>query len=286
MKKVSLLIVIGTILGLSSCTSFSKHTELKTEMDTLSYLYGLSRTEGIMEHLVMSAGIDTSNLDAFLEGFREGAKNYGPRDIAYLEGVHIAHMINNQWVSAANKDLFLDEPGKTVNREALLAGFFYGVKNHGKVDLAEANVYSQMKMGEIKEASIQTKFEKDIAASEKFLVDNKNKEGVITTPSGLQYKIITEGKGDIPKMTETVRIIYKGMLVNGTVFDSSNGIPVPARVAGVMSGWSEALAMMPVGSKWEIYIPQQLGYGQDGSESIPPYATLIVEVELTEIISQ
>ena len=119
----------------------------------------------------------------------------------------------------------------------------------------------------------------------KFLADNKAKEGVQTTASGLQYKVITAGTGVKPKSTDTVKVHYTGKLVNGTVFDSSvkRGEPVEFPVNGVIPGWIEALQLMPQGSKWELYIPSDLAYGPAGNQGIPPASALIFEVELLEV---
>jgi FKBP-type peptidyl-prolyl cis-trans isomerase len=119
-----------------------------------------------------------------------------------------------------------------------------------------------------------------------FLAANKSKEGVITLPSGLQYKILTEGTGPKPSATDTVVCNYQGTLINGTEFDSSykRGQPLSIQVNGVIKGWTEALQLMPVGSKWQLFIPSELGYGDRGSGStIGPGATLIFEVELLSI---
>ena len=124
------------------------------------------------------------------------------------------------------------------------------------------------------------------AAGEKFLAENKTKEGVVTTESGLQYKIIKAGKGEIPTNTSTVKVNYKGTLIDGTEFDSSykRNEPASFRADQVIKGWTEALTMMPVGSKWELYIPQELAYGsRDTGGQIKPFSTLIFEVELLGI---
>lgn len=116
-----------------------------------------------------------------------------------------------------------------------------------------------------------------------FLEQNKLKDGVTTTASGLQYKVIKAGKGSIPTANNYVKVHYEGKLINGTVFDSSyqRGEPVSYRPTDLIKGWTEALLMMPVGSKWELYIPAELAYGEDGSgERIPAYSTLIFTVEL------
>ncbi|MCK4768337.1 MAG: FKBP-type peptidyl-prolyl cis-trans isomerase [Desulfobacula sp.] len=121
----------------------------------------------------------------------------------------------------------------------------------------------------------------------KFLEENKQKEGVVTLPSGLQYKIITEGDGPLPKATDTVECHYKGTLIDETVFDSSyrRGKPATFQVGGVIQGWIEALQMMKVGSKWELVIPPDLAYGDRGAGSlIKPGSTLIFEVEVLGIV--
>lgn len=128
--------------------------------------------------------------------------------------------------------------------------------------------------------------EKNKKEGEAFLAENAKKPGVKTTSSGLQYKIITEGKGEIPKASDTVTTQYRGRLIDGTEFDSSykRGQPAQFPVTGVIKGWTEALQMMPVGSKWELYIPSDLAYGERGSgQNIGPNATLIFEIELVGI---
>ncbi len=121
---------------------------------------------------------------------------------------------------------------------------------------------------------------------QKFLDENKTKEGVVTLPSGLQYKVIKEGTGATPKEADQVKVHYKGMLTDGTVFDSSydRGEPIVLGVNQVISGWTEALQLMKVGSIWTLYIPYNLGYGEQGAGGvIPPYATLVFDVELLSI---
>ena len=128
--------------------------------------------------------------------------------------------------------------------------------------------------------------EKAAQAGIDFLKENLTKEGVKSTESGLQYSILKEGDGKIPAATDTVRVHYTGKLIDGTVFDSSveRGQPAEFPVNGVIRGWIEALQLMPVGSKWRLYIPQELAYGSQGAgASIPPFSTLIFDVELLAI---
>ncbi|HOA46617.1 MAG TPA: FKBP-type peptidyl-prolyl cis-trans isomerase [Paludibacteraceae bacterium] len=125
------------------------------------------------------------------------------------------------------------------------------------------------------------------SAGEKFLAENAKKAGVITTASGLQYEILKEGRGQKPTATDKVKVHYHGTLLDGTVFDSSvkRNTPASFGVNQVIKGWVEALQLMPVGSKWKLYIPQELAYGAHGAgETIRPYSALIFEVELLEIL--
>ena len=120
-----------------------------------------------------------------------------------------------------------------------------------------------------------------------FLEENKKRAGVVTLPSGLQYEIIKEGTGKKPQATDQVKCHYEGTLIDGTLFDSSvqRGEPAVFGVNQVIPGWVEALQLMPEGSKWKLYIPSELGYGARGAgEMIPPHSTLVLEVELLEVL--
>jgi FKBP-type peptidyl-prolyl cis-trans isomerase FklB len=123
-------------------------------------------------------------------------------------------------------------------------------------------------------------------AGRKFLAENAKKEGVITLPSGLQYKVLKQGNGPVAKADDRVKVKYEGRLIDGTVFDSTDkhgGQPATFAPSQVIKGWTEALTMMPVGSKWQLYIPQELGYGSRPSGMIPAYSTLVFDVEVLGI---
>lgn len=131
--------------------------------------------------------------------------------------------------------------------------------------------------------------EENLEEGNAFLEQNKSREGIVTTDSGLQYEILTEGTGEKPNAQDQVRVHYHGTLIDGTVFDSSvdRGEPAVFGVGQVISGWTEALQLMPVGSKWKVYIPSDLGYGERGAGGdIGPNETLIFEVELLEIVKE
>ncbi len=144
----------------------------------------------------------------------------------------------------------------------------------------------QKQMIEKRQAAMKAEGEKNVAEGKKFLDDNKKKDGVKVTASGLQYKVLKSGDGKSPKPTDTVSAHYKGTLINGTEFDSSYKRNEPAKfpVTGVIKGWTEALQMMKVGDKWQLFIPPELAYGPNGRPpTIPPQSTLIFEVELVGI---
>jgi FKBP-type peptidyl-prolyl cis-trans isomerase FklB len=174
-----------------------------------------------------------------------------------------------------------------VDSAALLQGLkdgFAGAKTLMTED--EARAALNKLQGEI-QARMQVKAKEEEAASKGFLSANKGKEGVVTLPSGLQYKILTAGTGPKPAASDTVVCNYRGTLVNGTEFDSSykRGEPAEFAVNRVIKGWTEALQLMPVGSKWQLFIPSDLAYGEHGppNSGIGPNATLIFEVELISI---
>jgi len=131
------------------------------------------------------------------------------------------------------------------------------------------------------------RFEKNIKDGKAFLDSNKNKQGVVTLPSGLQYEVLTKGEGKMPTLTDQVTCHYHGTLIDGTVFDSSiqRGTPATFGVNQVIKGWTEALQLMPLGSKWRLYIPSELAYGESGAgQTIEPYSALIFDVEILDIV--
>ncbi|MGD1841430.1 MAG: FKBP-type peptidyl-prolyl cis-trans isomerase [Thermonemataceae bacterium] len=169
-----------------------------------------------------------------------------------------------------------------IDSDALKQGVDDVTNDKVKVSPADANVYVMQEIQRIE----KEKAEKMRAAGEAFLEKNKQRSEVTTLPSGLQYEVVTEGTGAKPAKSSDVVVHYTGKLVDGTVFDSSveRGQPATLNVSRVIKGWTEALQLMPVGAKWKLYIPQELGYGERGAgQDIPPYATLIFEVELIEI---
>ena len=186
---------------------------------------------------------------------------------------------------AANKE--------AMNVDALTLGIKDAVENRtprlSKEEMQATKTAFQQKMQAKAQKEMIEIAEKNLAEGEKFLAENKAKEGVVTLPSGLQYKVIKKGTGTIPTAENTVVTHYTGKLINGQIFDSSvqRGQPATFPVQGVIAGWTEALQLMPVGSKWELYIPAKLAYGERGAgQMIAPNSTLTFEIELLEIKSK
>ena len=158
--------------------------------------------------------------------------------------------------------------------------------------IADVLMKFQMKMRAEQEAKMlaqnKVKFKDNLDAGEKFLAENKTKDGVVTTASGLQYKVLKEGTGATPTAADKVKVNYEGKLLDGTVFDSSYERKEPAEfgVTQVIKGWTEALQLMKEGSIYEVYIPYNLAYGERGSGSIKPFSTLTFKVELLKVLKK
>ena len=185
-----------------------------------------------------------------------------------------------------NYELVGNDSVKAINEDNFVAAFIAAAQEKGTLmDMDSAMSYLNNNMERIKAEYLAETYAEYKAENEKFLAENKQKENVLTTPSGLQYKILVEGKGEVPAEDATVKVHYKGTLIDGTEFDSSykRNEPVSFRVNQVIKGWTEALKMMPVGSKWQLFIPQELAYGARETGKIKPFSTLIFEVELISV---
>ena len=284
MKKIVLCAAI-VAAGLASCTPQAPKANMKSEIDSLSYMMGVTNAQGLKDFLVGRMGIDLKYMDDFYKGFQEAAQKTSPADRAYMAGLQIGQQVGNDAFEGISRQLFGNDSLQSLDKNNFLAGFIAGAEEKAVVTMQEANEYVQTHAEAIKAKALEVKYADNKAAGEKFLAENATKEGVKTTPSGLQYKIIKEGNGEIPTDSSTVKVHYKGTLIDGTEFDSSykRNEPTTFRANQVIKGWTEALTMMPVGSKWELYIPQELAYGARNAGQIKPFSTLIFEVELVSI---
>lgn len=257
---------------------------LTTAADSLSYAAGVVRTDGLLPFIKQQYGVDTAYMADFVKGYKDIISLENTEKAkAYAAGQQIALMVKQRMLPFL-KDEFKTRPG-SIGDEMFHLGFTSTLlKDLRLMPDSTAKAYFDA-------AFKQTIAERDAAnrkAGEDFLAANKAKPGVKTTASGLQYKVIKEGTGATPKVTDDVTVKYEGRLIDGTVFDSSYKRPgetATFKPEQVIKGWTEALTMMPVGSKWELYIPQELAYGARQTGTIKPYSALIFTVEVVSIKS-
>lgn len=287
MKKISIFAAVVAAAGLASCTAQAPKANLKSDVDSLSYMMGISNTQGLDMYLTQQLGVDTTYMADFIRGVQEGANKTSKKDVAYMAGLQIGQQVGGRMFDMMSERIFGNDSTQSLSRDNFLAGFMATLQKKNAVSMEEASAYVQTKAESIKEKATEKQYAENKKAGEDFLAENAKKEGVKVTASGLQYKIIKEGNGEIPTDSSKVKVNYKGTLIDGTEFDSSysRNEPTTFRANQVIKGWTEALTMMPVGSKWELYIPQELAYGsrETASGKIKPFSTLIFEVELVSI---
>ena len=270
-----------------ACGNSTPKADLKSDIDTMSYAMGMSQTQGLKEFMVERMGVDTTYMDDFIKGLNDGA-NAGDdkKKAAYYAGIQIGQQISNQMVKGINHEVFGEDSTKTISLKNFMAGFVSNTTGKkGLMTMEQAGQLVQVKMTAIKTKEMEKQYGPNKKAGEQFLAANKKKPGVVTLPSGVQYKVIKEGNGAMPKDTSMVKVNYEGKTIDGKVFDSSykRGEPISLRANQVIKGWTEALVHMPVGSVWEVYIPQELAYGERNQGQIKPFSVLIFKIELLSI---
>ena len=254
-------------------------------MKEFSYAYGIAQTNGLLNYLSQRAGVDLEFLPDFLEGFEHAEETPEVKKLkAWVQGTEIRKQLEKQLLPQANRQV--NDSVDLIDKAAFLEGFRAGIQNNGRMTQDSAQAVASKQLEYYHKVKMEAKFGDNRKAGEEFLAANAKKDSVKVTPSGLQYKVLTAGTGEVPTATQKVKVNYEGRLIDGTVFDSSYKRNQPATFAcnQVIKGWTEALTMMPVGSKWELYIPQELAYADRESGKIPPFSMLIFTVELLEIV--
>jgi FKBP-type peptidyl-prolyl cis-trans isomerase FklB len=263
--------------------------QLLTSSDSLSYAGGMSFTNGLIPFLTQQQGVDTTYMADFIRGFQEVVKaGTDPKVKAYVAGMEIAGQLRDRMLPGMTAD-FTDSP------DSVVADLFY----RGFVDALSADsthftqTTAETYFRQKREADMAAKQEKlygaNREAGRKFLAENAKKDSVVTLPSGLQYQVLVKGEGEVPQASDRVKVNYEGRLIDGTVFDASarhGSDPAEFMPTQVIKGWTEALTMMPVGSKWRLFIPSELAYGERDQGQIKPFSTLIFDVELVEIVKK
>ena len=284
MKKASIVLAFIAAMGFVSCNGQSPKANLQNDIDTLSYSVGLANTQGLKSYLQGQLGIDSTHMGEFIKGLKEGA--YAGDDkstTAYYAGIQIGQQIATQMIKGLNQQVFGNDSTKTLSLDNFMAGFLAGINENGLMTMEQAQMTAQAKIESIKAEEMEKMYGPNKKAGEEFLAKKAKEEGIQTLDGGVLYKVITEGKGETPKDTDKVKVLYKGTLIDGTVFDSTenrDNEPATFRANQVIKGWTEALKKMPVGSTWEVYIPQELAYGEREAGQIKPFSALIFKIEL------
>jgi len=285
MKKLNIFMAVALVaaFAFSSCESNkAKMPTLKTQLDSLNYAFGLANGDGIKNYYIKGDSAQKS-IKALLDGLNEGMKGKvekGSTELADL-GTKIGTSLKDQQKSGLMGDSTLKVDIKLIKQ-----GLINGLRG-SKIQMtpAVAQEYLQKTMMVLQSKKMEKLYGGNKTAGEKFLAENAKKPGVKTTADGLQYEVIKQGNGPLPSDTSKVKVNYHGTLIDGTVFDSSvdRKEPIVFQVNQVIKGWTEALKMMPVGSKYKLYIPQELAYAGADRGKIKPFSMLIFDVELISI---
>ena len=279
MKKylmIALVLVASASLFTASAASKKKNVKkvtpvvLASEGDSLSYAAGVYATRGLVPFIQQSYQVDTAYMADFIRGYEEAIQQANtPKGTAYIVGMQIAQMVNQRILPGTREEL--KSAKDSIDAAMFSRGFVAALAN-------DTTLFTEKKAGEFKTQILA-------GAGEKFLAENAKKPGVKVLPSGLQYKVITEGEGLSPVASDVVTVHYKGSLINGEVFDSSEGgEPISFPLNRVIKGWTEGLQLMKEGGKTIFYIPHELAYGANGAgQVIPPYSALVFEVELLKV---
>ena len=256
-------------------------------VDTFSYAIGMANTLGLKAYLAQRMNVDTAYMANFLEGFNATlSMDERKRLEAYAAGLQIRKQVEEQIIPGLNQRITGNDSTMLLNPKLFIEAFGNTLAGQPTdMSLQQAEEIAERQMKYYHDTNMERQYGDNRRAGEAFLAANAKKDSVETLPSGVQYKVLVKGSGDIPTATSKVKVNYEGRLIDGTVFDSSYERKQPATFGcnQVIKGWTEALTHMPVGSKWEIYIPQELGYGSREAGKIPPFSALIFTVELLDI---
>lgn len=272
------------ILADTAAISADYRSKIQSEPDAMKQ----NALKNEMQSKIDSAIVkNNADIDVFLQGFNQVFFTPKSKDV-FNTGMAIALQMKGATDNFSKQVL----EGQDINKNLFASAFTAALKKEGNLLIAnpqeliqEKAAQAQQKAQQVEQEKLKVQYADQIKKGEEFMAANKANPGVVVLPSGLQYKIVTEGNGPIPKANDKVKVHYHGTLIDGTVFDSSvdRGEPAEFRVGQLIQGWNQALMMMPVGSKWILYVPYNLAYGERDMGQIKPFSDLIFEVELISI---
>lgn len=286
MKKITFVaaLAIGAA-ALSSCGNSTPKADMKNDVDSLSYAFGFSQSEAIKE-ILPNMEVDTAYMAEFIKGLTDGAlsiddKKRNAYNVGVGIGTQLAMMQKN-----TSKQIFADDSTQTLSIKNLVAGVISGITGKNKIMNEEkARMIIQFKTMEIMQKSLEKKYGPNKEKSAKFMANIAKQPGVKKLANGVCYKVISEGSGDIPSDTSTVKVNYEGRTIDGKVFDSSFARKQPEimHAKQMIPGFTEALTHMPVGSTWEVYIPADQAYKEHDMGQIKPFSALIFKIQVLSI---
>ena len=285
LKTILILALVALVCVDGSARSRKKKLQFVNPVQPVaakdySYAIGVAQAKSLKDYLMQREGVEAQYLPMAIQGMRDYATltpDERKKQQAYAAGLRIGEMNEMQVVPAFNQQATGKRDTTFVDAELLVNGLADGMNG-----VATLSADSAMKLAEQQMEFYKNEIKN---ANALWLYANKQLKGVKTLPSGLQYRILTAGNGPVATDTTQVEVHYEGKLIDGTVFDSSykRGQTATFRPDQVIKGWTEALQMMPEGSTWELYIPYDLAYGENGTQNIPPYSTLIFKVEVIKV---
>ncbi len=285
MKKLTIVaMAVFAAAAFSACGNKSKKVELKDDVDSLSYAAGVMSAP-MMKQAMMSMEIDSTYEREIIKGIYDGIKGADDKKkAAYNAGVILGEQLA-MMSKGASQDVFSGDSTQSLSLNNIVAGFVAGATNKDmKMTIDQAQKVSQEKMTSIKSKYAAKKFGPQKKKADDFMAANAKKPGVKKLGKGVQYKVLTEGTGAIPKPKQTVKLNYELKTMDGKTIESTFGKqPAMMPVDGVIPGFTEALTHMPVGSKWVVYIPYDAGYGAQQTGPLEPFSNLIFTIELLEI---
>lgn len=271
------------------------NVEIKTDVDTIAYELGMAASPAdMLPTFLVRMGSDSASVADYLKGFKEGlALSDDAKSVAYELGKQHGMQTKQQMIANVSEQIFGEGAEETLDVQLFLAGFLDMIEGKSRLVVDSVEITQQMAQMELQQRvqdkmneRARVEFAPNKQAGEEFLAAKAKEEGVVALSNGVLYKVIKEGKknGKKPALTDKIKVAYKGMTIDGEEFDSSESVEFP--LASMIEGWKIAIPEMTEGSKWEIYIPQELAYGERGSmPSIKPFSALVFEVELFNVVA-